>query len=187
MAKPKTTKKTTATTSKAKTSKKTTTAKKAPATKTKPNTAKKTTTKTKPKTAKKTTTKTKPKTAKKTTTKKKPAPLQMLPPKSKAEEMCEHVTSDIKPQAVTLANAVLTIQAKIEQQIPIYREMPLAQQVTVGTGERMLRANPATQEFRATVRDYATALNCLNEILTEKKAPSEGSPLDDLRNRFGVG
>lgn len=163
MAKPKTTKKTTATTSKAKTSKKTTTAKKAPATKTKP------------------------KTVKKTTTKKKPAPLQMLPPKSKAEEMCEHVTSDIKPQAVTLANAVLTIQAKIEQQIPIYREMPLAQQVTVGTGERMLRANPATQEFRATVRDYATALNCLNEILTEKKAPSEGSPLDELRNRFGVG
>ena len=175
MAKPKTTKKTTATTSKAKTSKKTTTAKKAPATKTKPNTAKKTTTKTKPKTAKK------------TTTKKKPAPLQMLPPKSKAEEMCEHVTSDIKPQAVTLANAVLTIQAKIEQQIPIYRDMPLAQQVTVGTGERMLRANPATQEFRATVRDYATALNCLNEILTEKKAPSEGAPLDELRNRFGVG
>lgn len=175
MAKPKTTKKTTATTSKAKTSKKTTTAKKAPATKTKPNTAKKTTTRTKPKTAKK------------TTTKKKPAPLQMLPPKSKAEEMCEHVTSDIKPQAVTLANAVLTIQAKIEQQIPIYRDMPLAQQVTVGTGERMLRANPATQEFRATVRDYATALNCLNEILTEKKAPSEGSPLDELRNRFGVG
>ena len=175
MAKPKTTKKTTATTSKAKTSKKTTAAKKAPATKTKPNTAKKTTTKTKPNTAKK------------TTTKKKPAPLQMLPPKSKAEEMCEHVTSDIKPQAVTLANAVLTIQAKIEQQIPIYRDMPLAQQVTVGTGERMLRANPATQEFRATVRDYATALNCLNEILTEKKAPSEGSPLDELRNRFGVG
>ena len=111
----------------------------------------------------------------------------MLPPKSKAEEMCEHVTSDIKPQAVTLANAVLTIQAKIEQQIPIYRDMPLAQTVTVGTGERMLRANPATQEFRATVRDYATALNCLNEILTEKKAPSEGSPLDELRNRFGVG
>lgn len=175
MAKPKTTKKTTATTSKAKTSKKTTTAKKTPATKTKPNTAKKTTTKTKPKTAKR------------TTTNKKPAPLQMLPPKSKAEEMCEHVTSDIKPQAVTLANAVLTIQAKIEQQIPIYRDMPLAQQVTVGTGERMLRANPATQEFRATVRDYATALNCLNEILTEKKAPSEGSPLDELRNRFGVG
>lgn len=175
MAKPKTTKKTTATTSKAKTSKKSTTAKKAPATKTKPNTAKKTTAKTKPKTAKR------------TTTKKKPAPLQMLPPKSKAEEMCEHVTSDIKPQAVTLANAVLTIQAKIEQQIPIYRDMPLAQQVTVGTGERMLRANPATQEFRATVRDYATALNCLNEILTEKKAPSAGSPLDELRNRFGVG
>ena len=122
---------------------------------------------------------------KKTTTRKPKA--EALPKRTKAEEMCDNVRPDIKAQAVTLANAVLTIQEKIEQQIPIYKQMPLAQQVKVGTGEKMLRANPATQEFRATVRDYAQALNSLNEILDANKAPRESSPIDDLRNRFKVG
>jgi len=110
-----------------------------------------------------------------------------LPARTKAEEMCEGVAPDIKAQAVTLANAVLVMQEKIETQIPIYKQMPLAQQVTVGTGESMLRANPATQEFRATVRDYATALNNLETILDSKKTAPETSPIDDLRQRFGIG
>lgn len=125
-------------------------------------------------------------TTKKTATKKKTT-AEEFPKRTKAEEMCENVSPDIKPQAVTLANAVLTIQEKIEQQIPVYKQMPLAQQVTVGTGEKMLRANPATQEFRATVRDYAQALNSLNEILDTNKAPREASPIEDLRSRFKVG
>lgn len=108
-------------------------------------------------------------------------------PKTKAEKMCENVAPDIKPQAITLANAVLTIQDKIEQQIPIYKQMPLAQQVKVGTGETILRANPATQEFRATVRDYAQTLNNLNGILNADKVPNKTSSVDDLRKRFGVG
>jgi len=118
---------------------------------------------------------------------KKKATANPIPPRTKADEICRDVAPDIKAQAVTLANAVLTMQAKIEEQIPVYKKMPLAQQVTVGTGETMLRANPATQEFRATVRDYAQALNSLNDILTENKAPAEASSLDDLRNRFKVG
>lgn len=107
--------------------------------------------------------------------------------KTKAELMCENVSADIKAQATTLANAVLTMQEKIEQQIPTYKEQPLAQQVTVGTGETILRANPSVQEFRATVRDYATALNNLQDILETKKAKAETSSVDDLRKRFGVG
>lgn len=107
--------------------------------------------------------------------------------KTKAEELCEGVNSELKAQAVTLANAVLTMQAKIEQQIPIYKDEPLAQTVTVGTGETVLRQNPITQEFRATVRDYASALNNLNEILEKKEAVKEESSLDALKNRFKVG
>ena len=83
---------------------------------------------------------------------------------TQAEKICANVSADIKPQAVTLANAVLAMQAKLEEQIPIYKQMPLAQQVTVGTGERMLRQNPAVQEFRATVRDYVQALNSLQQL-----------------------
>ena len=103
---------------------------------------------------------------------------------TQAEQICAHVSKDLKPQAVTLANAVLAMQSKIEQQIPIYEQMPLAQQVTVGTGERMLRANPAVQEFRATVRDYAQALGNLRMIIGDNSAPAETSSLDDLRSKF---
>lgn len=110
-----------------------------------------------------------------------------LPAMTPAEQICKNAAPDIKAQAVTLANAVLTMQAKIEQQIPVYKDQPLAQQVTVGTGETILRANPITQEFRATVRDYAQALNNLNEILETKKNQGEASPVDDLRARFKVG
>lgn len=120
------------------------------------------------------------------TTPKKPKAVEPLT-RTKAEEMCEGVRADLKPQAITLANAVLTMQEKIEQQIPIYKDAPLAQQVTVGTGETMLRQNPMTQEFRATVRDYATALNNLQDILESSKVESKTSPVDDLRSRFKVG
>lgn len=105
---------------------------------------------------------------------------------TQAEQICAHVSKDLKPQAVTLANAVLAMQSKIDQQIPIYEQMPLAQQVTVGTGEKMLRQNPAVQEFRATVRDYAAALNNLQNILAENSAPVEVKSLESIRERFKV-
>lgn len=117
---------------------------------------------------------------------KKTAPTK-IPAKTRAEEICEGVAPDIRDQAVTLANAVLVMQKKIEAEIPNYIEMPLAQHVTVGTGESMLRANPATQEFRATVRDYANALNNLENLLDNKKTATESSPVEDLRQRFGIG
>ena len=82
--------------------------------------------------ATKKTTRTAAKPRKKTTSK--PKAVKKLT-KTKAELMCEGVSDDIKAQATTLANAVLSMQEKIEQQIPVYREQPLAQQVTVGTGE----------------------------------------------------
>lgn len=126
-------------------------------------------------------------TTKKTTKKTaKPKAVKKLT-KTKAELMCEGVSPELRAQAITLANSVLTMQEKIEQQIPTYKEQPLAQQVTVGTGETILRANPIMQEFRATVRDYAQALNNLNEILDAKKKKTEKSSVEDLIKRFGVG
>ena len=103
---------------------------------------------------------------------------------TRAEKICVNVSADIRPQAVTLANAVIAMQDKIDQQIPIYEQMPLAQQVTVGTGEKMLRQNPAVQEFRATVRDYATALNNLQDILENNKAETSSSSLKELQEKF---
>ena len=105
---------------------------------------------------------------------------------TQAEKICANVSADIKPQAVTLANAVLAMQKKIDQQIPIYEQMPLAQQVTVGTGEKMLRQNPAVQEFRATVRDYAQALNNLQDILDNTPDQVEESSVEDIRKKFKI-
>jgi len=105
---------------------------------------------------------------------------------TQAEKICAHVSEEIKPQAVTLANAVIAMQNKIDQQIPIYDQMPLAQQVTVGTGERMLRQNPAVQEFRATVRDYSQALNNLHDILENHKASDKVTSLSEMRGKFKV-
>lgn len=105
---------------------------------------------------------------------------------TRAEEICAHVNSEIRPQAVTLANAVLAMQNKIDQQIPVYEKMPLAQQVTVGTGEKMLRQNPAVQEFRATVRDYAASLNNLQGILENNQTENAVASIEDFRSRFKV-
>lgn len=103
---------------------------------------------------------------------------------TKAEKICANVSADIRPQAVTLANAVIAMQDKIDQQIPIYEQMPLAQQVTVGTGEKMLRQNPATQEFRATVRDYSQALNNLKAIVDHNAEPVEIDDITDVKRKF---
>ena len=140
------------------------------------------TTKTPVKAEKKTT-----KTAAKKKTTSKPKTVAKVPVKTKAELLVEGVSPDIKAQAVTLANAVLALQEKIEQQIPNYKEADLTQKVIVGTGEEVLRANPLMQEFRATVRDYATALNNLDEMLEKKQQKTGASPVEALRNRFKVG
>jgi hypothetical protein len=104
-----------------------------------------------------------------------------------AEKICKNVKPNIRPQAETLARAVLTLQKKIEDEIDGYQEMPLAQVLTTTQGEKALKANPAVQEFRATVRDYATALNNLNAILNKDAiADSEVSSLDSIRNKFKV-
>ena len=105
---------------------------------------------------------------------------------TEAERLCKNVNIKIKPQAITLANAVIAMQEKIEEQIPVYKQMPLAQQVKVGTGEKIFRANPAVQEFRATIRDYATALNNLQNVLENSNEPAEVSNLNDLRAKFKV-
>lgn len=103
-----------------------------------------------------------------------------------AEKICSHVRADLKPQAISLANAVFAMQNKIDQQIPVYDQEPLAQTVTVGTGQTMLRANPITQEFRATVRDYAQALNNLQDILGKNGEAAEVRNLDALRSKLKV-
>lgn len=103
-----------------------------------------------------------------------------------ASDIVKNVNGQLKPQALTLARAVLAMQAKIEQQIPEYENMALAQQVTVGTGETVLRQNPAIQEFRATVRDYSQALNNLTNMIKDAPQEAKTSDLSSIRNMIKV-
>lgn len=154
------------------------------------STAKKTTTKKAP--AKKPTPKktaAKKTTAKKTTDKKpKPVPvIEKIMTPTQAELMCKGVNPKIRSQAITLANAVITLQNKIIQQTSEYESAPLVQKVIVGTGEEVLRANPLVQEFRATVRDYDQALKSFNELLNAQKGSTEENPMDALKSKFKIG
>ena len=105
---------------------------------------------------------------------------------TKAQELCAGVKPDLREMAETLANAVLAMQEKIEKEIPAYKNAPLAQVLTTTQGEQALKQNPAVQEFRATVRDYAAALNNLQDILSENKAPTQISDMAELRKKFKV-
>lgn len=104
------------------------------------------------------------------------------------EKLCKDTNPNVKDQIATLARAIFAMEEKINQQIPIYEQMPLAQSVQVGTGQKMLRNNPATQEFRATVKDYAQALETLNDILAENttQETSNVSTLESLRKNLKV-
>lgn len=106
---------------------------------------------------------------------------------TKAEKICKDVRKDLKDQVITATKAMLAMQDKIEEQIPIYKELQLAQEVTVGTGETILRANPAAQEFRALVRDYTASINVLTEMIESNKQPVKATTLDDFRKFKVVG
>ena len=100
-----------------------------------------------------------------------------------AARMCESVSEELKPQAIVLAEAVLTLQKKIRNQTPVYNQQPLAQEVTVGTGETILRSNPIVQEYRATVREYAQTLEKLNSLI---KMSSESRPRIDRNSKLHI-
>ena len=80
----------------------------------------------------------------------------------------------------TLEHAILAMRDKIEEQIPIFSNEPLSQEVTVGTGETILRQNPNVSEFRALIRDYQQAIKAYNELAGDKGEP-EVSALDSIR------
>lgn len=106
--------------------------------------------------------------------------------KRAAQDLCAGVNKQYKKQAVTLAKAVLALQDKIEQQLPVFEHQPLAQVLTTTQGEQALKQNPAVSEFRATVRDYATALKNLQDIIENNKAPEKASSLADFRAKLKV-
>lgn len=85
----------------------------------------------------------------------------------------------------TLKASAAALQRKLIQAIPEYESMPLAQEMTTTQGEKVLKNNPAMQEFRGTVRDFAAVVKLLNEM--EKSGDEiDTSSFENIRRRFKV-
>ena len=106
--------------------------------------------------------------------------------KSKAGKLCKGADPIIKEQLETLASALISIQDKIEEQIPVFADAMLCQEVTTSTGETMLKQNPITQEFRALVKDYITILTSFKKIVSENKSPVLTSDIAEIRKKFNI-
>ncbi len=85
----------------------------------------------------------------------------------------------------TLEHAIEAMRKKIEAEAPVFLDEPLAQSVIVNTGETVLRTNPNVSEFRALVKDYATAIKSYKEI-AGNEANDDVDQLANLRERFKV-
>ena len=88
------------------------------------------------------------------------------------DKLCKDVPPELRSEYETLAKSIKALQDKIESQLPVYNSMPLAQLLTTTQGEKALKANPAAQEFRATVRDYAATLNSLQDLINKSRPES---------------
>lgn len=87
-------------------------------------------------------------------------------------------------QLDTLERAIRAMRDKIEEQTPLYETAELAQTVTLGTGEMVIRPNPFVAEYRALVKDYGLAIKAYRDLSNGNDAAM--SALDDLRKKFQV-
>lgn len=87
-------------------------------------------------------------------------------------------------QEKTISKIEKAMRSWIESQLPTYEQMPAAQTMTSTQGEKVLKANPATQEIRAAFKDYCYVVKTQRELSNNEVADT--SAIDDLRKRFKV-
>lgn len=88
-------------------------------------------------------------------------------------------------QEKTINKIEETMRTWIENQLPVYEQMPAAQTMTTTQGERVLKANPATAEIRAAFKDYCYVVKTQRE-LSDGDNTSNASVIEDLRKKFKV-
>lgn len=87
-------------------------------------------------------------------------------------------------QEKTIKKIETVMRTWIEEQIPIYEKMPAAQQQTTVQGERVLKANPATQEIRAAFKDYCYVVKTMRDLAGEEEV--EVDSIDELKRKFKI-
>ena len=88
-------------------------------------------------------------------------------------------------QEKTVAEIEETLREWIKKQLPIYEKLPAAQTMTTVQGEKVLKANPASQEIRAAFKDYCYVVKVQKE-LSGGQASDNIPSLEDLRKKFNI-
>jgi hypothetical protein len=85
----------------------------------------------------------------------------------------------------TLKQAIDELRDKILEHADEFKTASLTQEVTLGSGETVIRSNPIIGEYRGLVKDYYQALKAYTE-LTGKQKSDEPAQLADIRARFKI-
>lgn len=102
------------------------------------------------------------------------------------KKILEGVQSPIKSQVETLCDVIETLEQKLIENNEKYKTEPLSVVINKKDGEITYRTNPFLEEYRATLRDYGTALTKLKELMKNDLGEVELSNINDLREKFKI-
>ena len=88
-------------------------------------------------------------------------------------------------QEKTVAEIEVAMREWIKKQLPIYEKLPAAQTMTTVQGEKVLKANPASQEIRAAFKDYCYIVKVQSE-LNGGESSGNIETLDDFRKKYKI-
>jgi len=88
-------------------------------------------------------------------------------------------------QEKTIAEIESTMREWIKKQLPIYDKLPAAQTMTTVQGEKVLKANPASQEIRAAFKDYCYIVKVQSELNGGERSGNIET-LDDFRKKYKI-
>lgn len=87
-------------------------------------------------------------------------------------------------QDETISKIEQTMREWIENNLERYKEEPPAYEATSTQGERVNKANPATQEIRAAFKDYCYVVKTMRDLAEEEEP--EVSSINDLKKKFKI-
>lgn len=87
-------------------------------------------------------------------------------------------------QDETISKIEQTMRSWIESNLERYKDEPAAFEATNTQGEKVNKANPATQEIRAAFKDYCYVVKTMRDLAGEEEA--EVDSIADIRRKFKV-
>ena len=87
-------------------------------------------------------------------------------------------------QDETISKIEQTMRSWIENNLERYKDEPASFEATNTQGEKVNKANPATQEIRAAFKDYCYVVKTMRDLAGEEEA--EVDSIADIRRKFKV-